>query len=66
MEAARQGGAEALFVETPEAAGEWLREHLEAGDAVLLKAFARRAAGAGARRFCGSRKKTVGTQGGAR
>jgi UDP-N-acetylmuramoyl-tripeptide--D-alanyl-D-alanine ligase len=37
VEAARQGGAEALFVETPEAAGEWLREHLAAGDAVLLK-----------------------------
>jgi UDP-N-acetylmuramoyl-tripeptide--D-alanyl-D-alanine ligase len=36
--AAREGGTEALFVETPEAAGEWLREHLEVGDAVLLKA----------------------------
>jgi UDP-N-acetylmuramoyl-tripeptide--D-alanyl-D-alanine ligase len=38
VEAAEQAGAEALFVETPEAAGEWLREHLEPGDAVLLKA----------------------------
>lgn len=37
VDAARQGGAEALFVETPEAAGEWMREHLEPGDAVLLK-----------------------------
>jgi len=37
-DAAREGGAEALFLETPEAAGEWLREHLEPGDAVLLKA----------------------------
>jgi len=36
-EAARQGGAEALFLETPEAAGEWLREHLATDDAVLLK-----------------------------
>ena len=37
VEAARQGGAEALFVETPEEAGGWLREHLAPGDAVLLK-----------------------------
>jgi UDP-N-acetylmuramoyl-tripeptide--D-alanyl-D-alanine ligase len=37
-EAARSGGAEALFVDTPEAAAEWLREHLQPGDAVLLKA----------------------------
>jgi UDP-N-acetylmuramoyl-tripeptide--D-alanyl-D-alanine ligase len=36
-EAAEEAGAEALFVETPEAAGAWLRQHLEAGDAVLLK-----------------------------
>jgi UDP-N-acetylmuramoyl-tripeptide--D-alanyl-D-alanine ligase len=36
--AARAGGAEALFVETPEAAGAWLREHLQLGDAVLMKA----------------------------
>jgi UDP-N-acetylmuramoyl-tripeptide--D-alanyl-D-alanine ligase len=38
VEAARAGGAEALFVETPEAAGAWLREHLQLGDAVLMKA----------------------------
>ena len=37
VEGAQQAGAEALFLETPEAAGEWLREHLEPGDAVLLK-----------------------------
>jgi UDP-N-acetylmuramoyl-tripeptide--D-alanyl-D-alanine ligase len=37
-DAAREAGAEALFLETPEAAGQWLREHLEPGDAVLLKA----------------------------
>jgi UDP-N-acetylmuramoyl-tripeptide--D-alanyl-D-alanine ligase len=36
-EAASQAGAEALFLESPEAAGEWLREHLAPGDAVLLK-----------------------------
>jgi UDP-N-acetylmuramoyl-tripeptide--D-alanyl-D-alanine ligase len=38
VEAAQQGGVQALFMETPEAAGEWLHEHLEPGDAVLLKA----------------------------
>jgi len=38
VDAALKAGAEALFVETPEAAGVWLREHLHAGDAVLLKA----------------------------
>ena len=38
VEAARAGGAEAIFVETPEAAGAWLLEHLRPGDAVLLKA----------------------------
>jgi UDP-N-acetylmuramoyl-tripeptide--D-alanyl-D-alanine ligase len=37
-DAARKCGADATFVETPEAAGAWLREHLRAGDAVLLKA----------------------------
>jgi UDP-N-acetylmuramoyl-tripeptide--D-alanyl-D-alanine ligase len=37
VDAAREGGAEAVFLETPEAAGEWLREHLAPGDAVLLK-----------------------------
>jgi UDP-N-acetylmuramoyl-tripeptide--D-alanyl-D-alanine ligase len=31
-------GTEAVFVETPEAAGEWMRENLRAGDVVLLKA----------------------------
>ncbi len=38
VEAARQAGAEALFVATPEEAGAWLREHVRAGDVVLLKA----------------------------
>jgi UDP-N-acetylmuramoyl-tripeptide--D-alanyl-D-alanine ligase len=28
----------AIFVETPQAAGEWLRQNLKPGDAVLLKA----------------------------
>jgi UDP-N-acetylmuramoyl-tripeptide--D-alanyl-D-alanine ligase len=37
VEAASKWGVEALFVETPEEAGAWLREHLRAGDAVLLK-----------------------------
>lgn len=36
--AAGQSGVQATFVDTPEAAGEWLREHLRPGDAVLLKA----------------------------
>jgi UDP-N-acetylmuramoyl-tripeptide--D-alanyl-D-alanine ligase len=31
-------GVAAEFVETPEAAGEWLRENLREGDVVLLKA----------------------------
>ena len=38
VEAARQGGAEAFFVSTPEEAGEWLEENVREGDAVLLKA----------------------------
>jgi len=38
VEAARSAGVKALFVETPETAGAWLREHLQQGDAVLLKA----------------------------
>ncbi|HVT96598.1 MAG TPA: UDP-N-acetylmuramoyl-tripeptide--D-alanyl-D-alanine ligase [Acidobacteriaceae bacterium] len=37
VDAALQNGAEALLMETPEAAGEWLRENLKPGDAVLLK-----------------------------
>jgi UDP-N-acetylmuramoyl-tripeptide--D-alanyl-D-alanine ligase len=32
------GKTEAVFVETPEAAGEWLKQNVRAGDAVLLKA----------------------------
>lgn len=36
--AAQQSGVEAVFVDTPEAAGAWLRANLRAGDAVLLKA----------------------------
>jgi UDP-N-acetylmuramoyl-tripeptide--D-alanyl-D-alanine ligase len=35
--AAKAGGTVAEFVETPELAGEWLRENLRAGDVVLLK-----------------------------
>jgi len=35
---ARSVGVAAEFVETPEAAGEWLRENLREGDVVLLKA----------------------------
>ena len=35
---ARTVGVAAEFVETPEAAGEWLRENLREGDVVLLKA----------------------------
>ncbi len=31
-------GANAIFVDTPEEAGEWMRKHLRPGDAVLLKA----------------------------
>jgi UDP-N-acetylmuramoyl-tripeptide--D-alanyl-D-alanine ligase len=33
-----QGSTRALFVETPQQAGEWLRQNLREGDAVLLKA----------------------------
>jgi UDP-N-acetylmuramoyl-tripeptide--D-alanyl-D-alanine ligase len=32
------GKTRAIFVETPQAAGEWLKQNLKAGDAVLLKA----------------------------
>ncbi len=38
VEGARGAGVEAEFVETPEMAGEWLREHVREGDVVLLKA----------------------------
>ena len=38
VDAARDGGVQALFVETPEAAAEWLRANLRTGDVVLLKA----------------------------
>jgi UDP-N-acetylmuramoyl-tripeptide--D-alanyl-D-alanine ligase len=38
VDGAAEAGAKAVFVETPEAAGEWLRVELRAGDAILLKA----------------------------
>ena len=38
VEGAKTAGADAIFVETPEEAGAWLRENLRPGDAVLLKA----------------------------
>jgi UDP-N-acetylmuramoyl-tripeptide--D-alanyl-D-alanine ligase len=38
VEAAARLGVPAEFVDTPEAAGEWLKSHLQPGDAVLLKA----------------------------
>lgn len=38
VEAAQSGGVAVEFVETPEAAGEWLAANLRAGDVVLLKA----------------------------
>jgi UDP-N-acetylmuramoyl-tripeptide--D-alanyl-D-alanine ligase len=37
VDAARQAGAKALFVDSADAAGTWLRENLRPGDAVLLK-----------------------------
>uniref|UniRef100_A0A7V4XQC7 UDP-N-acetylmuramoyl-tripeptide--D-alanyl-D-alanine ligase n=1 Tax=Acidobacterium capsulatum TaxID=33075 RepID=A0A7V4XQC7_9BACT len=38
VDAARRAGADAVYVETPEDAGIWLKENLRDGDAVLLKA----------------------------
>lgn len=38
VEAAREAGVAAVFVETPEEAGAWLRANLRTGDAALLKA----------------------------
>jgi UDP-N-acetylmuramoyl-tripeptide--D-alanyl-D-alanine ligase len=38
VEGAREGGAEAEFVATPEEAGEWLARELKKDDAVLVKA----------------------------
>jgi UDP-N-acetylmuramoyl-tripeptide--D-alanyl-D-alanine ligase len=38
VDAAKQGGVEAIFVETAEEAGAWLKSHVRAGDIVLLKA----------------------------
>jgi UDP-N-acetylmuramoyl-tripeptide--D-alanyl-D-alanine ligase len=35
---AEAAGTQAIFVETPQAAGEWLKQNLKPGDAVLLKA----------------------------
>ena len=37
-DAAQGGGAEAIFVQTPEEAAAWMRTHVRAGDVVLLKA----------------------------
>jgi UDP-N-acetylmuramoyl-tripeptide--D-alanyl-D-alanine ligase len=38
VEAAKQAGSEAIFVETPELAGAWLKRNLREKDVVLLKA----------------------------
>ncbi len=38
VKGASAAGATAMFVDTPEEAGAWLRENLQPGDAVLLKA----------------------------
>ena len=37
VDGAAGGGAEAMFFATPEEAGGWMREHVRAGDAVLVK-----------------------------
>jgi UDP-N-acetylmuramoyl-tripeptide--D-alanyl-D-alanine ligase len=37
VEGANQAGAKAVFIETPEDAGAWLKENLRRGDTVLLK-----------------------------
>jgi UDP-N-acetylmuramoyl-tripeptide--D-alanyl-D-alanine ligase len=37
-EAAREAGALAIFVATPQQAGQWLKDELREGDAILLKA----------------------------
>jgi UDP-N-acetylmuramoyl-tripeptide--D-alanyl-D-alanine ligase len=38
VQAAKAGGAEALFVDSPEEAGEWLVANMRGGDVALLKA----------------------------
>jgi UDP-N-acetylmuramoyl-tripeptide--D-alanyl-D-alanine ligase len=38
VEAAREAEMEAMFLDTPEQAGEWLASHARSGDLVLLKA----------------------------
>lgn len=38
VQAASASGLEAIFAETPQAAGEWMRANLQPGDVVLLKA----------------------------
>ena len=38
VDGAVQSGTDAMFVATPEAAGMWLRDNLQPGDVVLLKA----------------------------
>jgi UDP-N-acetylmuramoyl-tripeptide--D-alanyl-D-alanine ligase len=38
VDAAREGGRQAIFLESPQEAGQWLKAELKEGDAVLLKA----------------------------